>query len=90
MTVAELLGDLVRIPSVNPDGDPGTASVSEKVCAEYVAKFLRESGAEAWLEDVFPDRPNVVGKIFRRSGGKAAGCFLPPVHGYRERGGYDG
>ncbi len=77
MTVAELLGDLVRIPSVNPDGDPGTASVGEKVCAEYVAKFLRESGAEAWLEDVFPDRPNVVGKFSADRAGKPRLLFAP-------------
>ena len=61
MTVADLLRELIRIPSVNPDGDPGTIHTSEKECATFVADFLRSCGAEAWLEDVLPERPNVLG-----------------------------
>ena len=63
MTVAHLLRELIRIPSVNPDGDPGTTHTSEKECANFVADFLRSCGAEAWLEDVLPDRPNVLGRF---------------------------
>ena len=63
MTVADLLRELIRIPSVNPDGDPGTTHTGEKECAKFVADFLRSCGAEAWLEDVLPDRPNVLGRF---------------------------
>lgn len=77
MTVAELLGDLVRIPSVNPDGDPGTDGVGEKACAEFVAGYLRQCGAEAWTEDVMPERPNVVGRFPSDRPGKPRLLFAP-------------
>lgn len=60
-SVVELAQALVRIPSVNPDGDPGTDRTGEEACAEFVAEFLRSLGAEAALRPVHPGRPNVVG-----------------------------
>ena len=63
MTVADLLRELIRIPSVNPDGDPGTTQTGEKECANFVADFLRSCGAETEIEDVLPDRPNVLGRF---------------------------
>ena len=59
--VVELAQALVRIPSVNPDGDPGTDGVGEEQCAEFVREFLEASGAEAFLDEVQPGRPNVIG-----------------------------
>ena len=47
MTATDLLRELIRIPSVNPDGDPGTARTGEKDCANFVAEFLRSCSAEA-------------------------------------------
>ena len=61
--VVELTQALVRIPSVNPDGDPGTDGIGEEQCALYVADFLRASGAEVVLEEVEPGRPNVIGRF---------------------------
>lgn len=61
-SVTELLQALVRIPSVNPDGDPGTEFIGEKACAEYVAAFLQSSGAQVDLEEILPGRPNVIGR----------------------------
>src|SRR5271169_4051410 len=58
--VIELLQDLVAIPSVNPQGTPGTDRTGEQALAEYVADFLRALGADASLETVEPGRPNVV------------------------------
>jgi len=58
--VVELLQDLVAIPSVNPQGSPGTEHVGEQAMGEYVADFLRGLGAEVKLEAVEPGRPNVV------------------------------
>lgn len=60
---AELLRDLVRIPSVNPDGDPGTEHVGEARCAEFLAAWLEEIGAEVFLDEVLPGRPNVVARF---------------------------
>lgn len=61
--VVELTQALVRIPSVNPDGEPGTDQVGEEKCAQYVAEFLKAAGAEAVLEEVEPGRPNVIGRF---------------------------
>jgi acetylornithine deacetylase/succinyl-diaminopimelate desuccinylase family protein len=61
--VVSLLQALVRIPSVNPDGDPGTDLAGEGEIAEFVAEFLRSMGAEARLEEVLPGRPNVIGSF---------------------------
>lgn len=58
--VVELLQALVRIPSVNPDGNPGVEHPGEAACAEYVAGFLRSMGARADLEEVLLGRPNVI------------------------------
>jgi acetylornithine deacetylase/succinyl-diaminopimelate desuccinylase-like protein len=58
--VVELLQDLVAIPSVNPQGDPGTEQTGEQAIGEYVADFLRALGAEVILDPVEPGRPNVI------------------------------
>ncbi len=57
----ELLQALVRIPSVNPSGDPGTSEVGEGACARYVAQQLSDCGARVELRDILPGRPNVLG-----------------------------
>ncbi len=77
MTVADLLRELIRIPSVNPDGDPGTTYTGEKECAKFIADFLSSSGAEAWLEDVLPDRPNVLGRFPSTGKAKPRLLFAP-------------
>jgi acetylornithine deacetylase/succinyl-diaminopimelate desuccinylase-like protein len=58
--VVELLQDLVAIPSVNPQGNPGTDHTGEQAIAEYVADFLRALGADVTLDPVEPGRPNVL------------------------------
>lgn len=70
-TVVELLQELIRIPSVNPDGEPGTERTGEADLAAYVAAFLREEcGAEVELEEVLPGRPNLLGRF---PGGSSGG-----------------
>jgi acetylornithine deacetylase/succinyl-diaminopimelate desuccinylase-like protein len=59
-SVVELLQDLVAIPSVNPEGQPGTDKTGEQAIGEYVANFLRTSGAEVWMRHVAIGRPNVI------------------------------
>jgi len=64
--VVELLQALIRIPSLNPDGDPGSdvAGVTgELACAQWVGDFLRACGAVVVLEEVEPGRPNVIGRF---------------------------
>lgn len=74
--VVELAQALVRIPSVNPDGDPGTDRTGEQACAEFVADFLRHLGAEVQLRPVHPGRPNVVGR-FAIPGNRPRLLFAP-------------
>ncbi len=74
--VVELAQSLVRIPSVNPDGDPGTDRIGEQACAEFVGDFLRSLGAEVDLREVHPGRPNVVGR-FPSAGGKPKLLLAP-------------
>lgn len=62
-SVLELARSLIRIPSVNPDGEPGTSATGEADIAAWVADFLRRGGAEVTLEEVFPGRPNVIGRF---------------------------
>lgn len=74
--VAALARDLVRIPSVNPDGDPGTARTGEQDCAEFLDTFLRDLGADSSLRPVHPGRPNVVAR-FPAPAGKPRLLFAP-------------
>lgn len=61
--VTEILQNLIQIPSVNPDGDTGTESTGELACAQWVAEFLGNLGAELELEMVLPDRPNIIARF---------------------------
>lgn len=78
-SVVELLQELVRIPSVNPSGDPGTAAdnTGERAIAEYLALFLERCGAETTLVDVLPGRPNVIGRFPSAASGKPGLVFAP-------------
>jgi len=58
--VVELLQDLVAIPSVNPQGNPGTEFTGEQAMGDYVADFLHRLGADVHLQHVEIGRPNVI------------------------------
>ncbi|MDQ3622228.1 MAG: M20 family metallopeptidase [Verrucomicrobiota bacterium] len=62
-SAVELLQTLIRIPSVNPQGDPGTGEVGEKRIAEWLAEYLESLGASVELREVLPGRPNVVARF---------------------------
>ena len=76
-SVVELAQALVRIPSVNPPGDPGTGGVGEKRIAEWLAEFLAGIGARVELREVLPDRPNVVAHWPGDRSGKPRVLFAP-------------
>ena len=59
----KLLGELIRIPSVNPEGDPGVEQSGEAQLAEFLVSHLLSLGAEAWLQEVLPGRPNVIARF---------------------------
>jgi acetylornithine deacetylase/succinyl-diaminopimelate desuccinylase-like protein len=78
-TAVELLQALIRIPSVNPEGSPGTEHTGEQQIAEWLAGWLRGEFPEARVElrDVLPGRPNVVVR-FSDSGGKKPRLLFAP------------
>ncbi|NIP96953.1 MAG: M20 family metallopeptidase, partial [Akkermansiaceae bacterium] len=61
-SVTDLLQQLVRIPSVNPDGDPGTDQCGEQQIADWLANFLADAGLAASLEEIRPGRPNLIAR----------------------------
>lgn len=63
MNPVALLGDLIRIPSVNPDGNPGTDQTGEAGMAAFLAGLLGEWGGEVRLDEVEPGRPNVLARF---------------------------
>jgi acetylornithine deacetylase len=61
--VTDLLQQLVRIPSVNPDDTPGTDRTGEGEIADFLATWLRDLGAEVSLEEIRPGRPNLIARF---------------------------
>lgn len=71
-----VLRDLVSIRSTNPMGrDLSGPEYTESAMADYVQSFLRRFGAEVEREDVFPGRPNVIGRL-TAAGGRAPTLML--------------
>ncbi len=65
---AELLQQLVRIPSVNPDNPPGTDRTGEAELAKFLKGWLEALGAAAVLEEIKPGRPNLIARFAPRDG----------------------
>ncbi len=59
----ELLQQLIRIPSVNPDDQSGFAGGGEAAMADFLATWLEELGAEVFVDEVLPGRPNVIARF---------------------------
>lgn len=74
--IARLLQDLVRIPSVNPHGNPGTTNTGEAGMVEYLGEFCRKLGLDVELQEVEPGRANLIAKFTSR-GGKRSVAFAP-------------
>ena len=72
-----LLQDLIRIPSVNPEGDPGVSDPGEARIAVALEKLRRELGAEVSLREVLPGRPNVVARFPSNREGKPRLLLAP-------------
>lgn len=62
MTVTSLLQDLIRIPSVNPDAVPDSPHSGEAAMANFLAPLLTSWGLEVTLEEVLPQRPNLIAR----------------------------
>ena len=62
--VVKLLQELVSIPSVNPDGDPGCPAeqTGEEELADFIAGTLSAQGFQIILEEIRPGRPNLIAR----------------------------
>ena len=78
-TAVEFLQALIRIPSVNPEGDPGIVHTGEQAIAEWLAGWLQAEFPDARVElrDVLPGRPNVVARFSDGGGTKPRILFAP-------------
>ncbi len=56
----DLLADLIRINSVNPNYGGG---VPEAAIADYVEGFFRRRNIETMRREIFPDRPNIIARL---------------------------
>jgi acetylornithine deacetylase len=68
MSLVELLSDLVRIDSINPDLVAGAAGEGE--IARFVAGWLEDAGLDVEVEEVAPGRFNAVGIARGSDGGR--------------------
>ena len=64
----ELLQQLVRIPSVNPDNPAGTDHTGEAELAAWLKDWLEGIGADVVLEEIKPGRPNLIARFAPRDG----------------------
>ena len=62
----ELLQQLVRIPSVNPDNPAGTGRTGEAELAGFLKGWLEDLGATVTLEEIKPERPNLIARFAPR------------------------
>ena len=67
--LAALLGRLVEIDSVNPSLVPGGAGEAE--IARFVAEWLERAGLVVALQETASERPNVIGRVRGRGGGRS-------------------
>lgn len=67
-----LLSHLIALPSVSPEGDPGTDQTGEKRMVDSLEKLFSQYGAQTCVQDALPERPNLIasfkprGEIRRR------------------------
>ncbi len=59
----ELLQQLIRIPSVNPDDQSGFDDGGEAKIAAFLQTWLTDLGAEVVLEEIKPQRPNLIARF---------------------------
>ncbi len=59
-----LLQQLIQIPSVNPEHTPDQPEIThEQTIAEFLAEHLTSFGAQVTLEEIQPERPNLIARF---------------------------
>jgi acetylornithine deacetylase len=67
--VTELLEQIITIDSVNPELVPGAAG--EREIARFVASWLEKAGLDVRVDEVAPERFNVIGTVRGSGGGRS-------------------
>jgi acetylornithine deacetylase/succinyl-diaminopimelate desuccinylase-like protein len=73
----KILRDLVAIPSVHPEADPGGTVPGEAAVAAWLADHLRRLGADVRTTLLAPGRPTVVGVFEPARPARATVAFAP-------------
>lgn len=72
-----ILAELVSIPSVHPEADPGGTVQGEAAAAAWVAEYLKALGADVSIRDLAPGRPSVIGVFEPALPARATVAFAP-------------
>ena len=73
----KILRELVAIPSVHPEADPGGTVPGEAAMASWVADHLRGLGADVSTHELAPGRPSVLGVFEPARPVRATVVFAP-------------
>lgn len=73
----KILRELVALPSVHPEADPGGTVPGEAAMAAGVADLLRGLGADVAVQQLAPGRPTVVGVFEPARPARATVAFAP-------------
>lgn len=72
-----ILRELVALPSVHPEADPGGTRPGEAAMAKWVATYLSGLGADVSLRELAPGRPTVVAVFESARPARATVAFAP-------------
>lgn len=73
----QILRELVAIPSVHPEADPGGTIPNETAVAAWVAAHLKRLGADVASREMAPGRPTVIGVFEPARPARATVVFAP-------------
>lgn len=73
----KLLAELVALPSVHPEADPGGTVANEALAGAWMATQLRGLGADVAVKPLAPGRPTVVGVFEPARRARATIVFAP-------------
>ncbi|MES2692022.1 MAG: M20/M25/M40 family metallo-hydrolase [Verrucomicrobiota bacterium] len=76
-TARGILAELVALPSVHPEADPGGTVQGEAVAAAWVADYLRALGADVSIRTLAPGRPSVIGVFEPAHAARGTVAFAP-------------
>ncbi len=73
----KILRELVAIPSVHPEADPGGTVPGEAAAAAWMEEMLRRLGADTSRQEIAPGRPTVLGVFAPARKARATVVFAP-------------